>query len=111
MGQWNTYQDLPNSELLRGFGHVDWVPLPGGGFGNPGDVAEVRADVLVKAGAAPPDVEKRIDWWLEEGGDEYVRVFCDRTNADDFFLVCLCSSWRRTGGRSSPRIYVRLRSC
>ncbi|KJA29063.1 hypothetical protein HYPSUDRAFT_177169 [Hypholoma sublateritium FD-334 SS-4] len=67
---WNTYQDLPNSELLRGFGHVDWLPLPGGGHGNPGDVAEMRADVLVKAGAAPADVEARIDWWLEEGGDD-----------------------------------------
>lgn len=70
--QWNTYQDLPNSELLRGFGHVDWLPLPGGGHGNPGDVAEVRADLLVKAqaGGASADVEARIDWWLEEGGDE-----------------------------------------
>lgn len=87
------------------------MPLPGGGFGNPGDVAEVRADVLVKAGAAPPDVEKRIDWWLEEGGDEYVWVVCDRMNADNFFLVYLCWSWRRTGGRSFLRTFVRLRSC
>jgi hypothetical protein len=70
--QWNTYGDLPNSELLRGFGHVDYLPLPTGGHGNPGDVAELRADLLVQCLGASDDMEERIDWWLEEGGEECV---------------------------------------
>ena len=79
MIQWNTYGDLPNAELLRSYGHVDWLPLPApfeAEFGNPGDVAELRADLLVQAVAAQDatktmeQLEERIDWWLEEGGDE-----------------------------------------
>ncbi|KAF8967820.1 hypothetical protein BDZ97DRAFT_1801404, partial [Flammula alnicola] len=55
---WNTYGDLPNAELLRAYGHIDYLPLPNGGFGNPGDVAELRADLLVQC--------LRIDWWLRK---------------------------------------------
>ena len=85
--QWNTYGDLPNSELLRCFGHVDYLPmtLPNTSpkvFGNPGDVVEIRADVVVRCavgaslrsqnsiGDAVDGMVERIDWWLEEGGDE-----------------------------------------
>ncbi|RXW25028.1 hypothetical protein EST38_g843 [Candolleomyces aberdarensis] len=73
---WNTYGDLPNSELLRRYGHVDILPLPNGEDGNPGDVVEIRADAVVNAvREAHPDlttetITERIDWWLEEGGDD-----------------------------------------
>ena len=77
------------------------MPLPyaPGEYGNPGDVVEVRADVIVQCavnylngesgesgingeGSASgsgngrgekvtmEDMTERIDWWLEEGGDE-----------------------------------------
>ncbi|KAJ7071925.1 SET domain-containing protein [Mycena amicta] len=59
----NTYGDLPNAELLRRYGHVDLLALPeDSSHGNPGDVVEIRADIVVA----------RIDWWLEQGGDEYL---------------------------------------
>ncbi|KAJ2926745.1 hypothetical protein H1R20_g10342, partial [Candolleomyces eurysporus] len=73
---WNTYGDLPNSELLRRYGHVDILPLPNGEHGNPGDVVEIRADGVVNAiREAHPNlttetITERIDWWLEEGGDD-----------------------------------------
>ncbi|KAG9220435.1 hypothetical protein CCMSSC00406_0003891 [Pleurotus cornucopiae] len=93
----NTYSDLPNAELLRRYGHVDLLPLPAElGFaalssdsrGNPGDVVELRADIVVNvaarstlgkqpdsSSAANPDaimedLKGRIDWWLEMGGDD-----------------------------------------
>ena len=51
--------------------------LPGSVQGNPGDVVEVPANVFVSfaAGASPKGVsaealQERIDWWLEESGDE-----------------------------------------
>lgn len=74
--QWNTYGDPPNSELLRKYGHVDLLPLPGGGEGNPADIVEIRADLVVSviteqtAHLSADSTKKRIDWWLEEGGDE-----------------------------------------
>lgn len=54
------------------------MPLPGGGVGNPGDVVEIRADIAVDATMqhhstiSSEELRERIDWWLEEGGDEYV---------------------------------------
>lgn len=51
--------------------------LPGGVWGNPGDVVEVPANVFVSfvIGVSPKGVsaetlQERIDWWLEESGDE-----------------------------------------
>ncbi|KAF9452763.1 SET domain-containing protein [Macrolepiota fuliginosa MF-IS2] len=73
---WNTYGDLPNAELLRRYGHVDILPLPSGGSGNPGDVVEVKADLIVSAVSSRPEAAKgeaakeRIEWWLEEGGED-----------------------------------------
>ncbi|TFK44282.1 hypothetical protein BDQ12DRAFT_708264 [Crucibulum laeve] len=73
---WNTYGDLPNAELLRRYGHVDLLPLSSGGKGNPGDVTEVKADILVTLikerhpELSPEATQERIDWWLEEGGDD-----------------------------------------
>lgn len=64
--------------LLRQYGHVDYIPLPEGGLGNPGDVVELRADLLVQSTGVEgsiddnPDMKERIEFWLEEGGDECV---------------------------------------
>lgn len=69
---------MPNSALLRAYGHVDYLPLLNGEYGNPGDVVEVRADLVVSTVVEDhPDLtgenmDARIDWWLEVGGDEYV---------------------------------------
>lgn len=47
-------------------------------LGNPSDVAEVRADLVVhvvqttKVGSKAKDAQPRIEWWLDEGEDEYV---------------------------------------
>ncbi|KAK7473222.1 Ribosomal lysine N-methyltransferase 4 [Stygiomarasmius scandens] len=80
---WNTYGDLPNAELLRRYGHVDLMPLPGGGKGNPGDVAEIRADLIVSALSEHPGrfpeskVQEVIDWYLDEGGDDVLVIESD----------------------------------
>ncbi|KAH6914399.1 hypothetical protein BKA70DRAFT_1261294 [Coprinopsis sp. MPI-PUGE-AT-0042] len=70
---WNTYGDPPNSDLLRRYGHVDVVPLSNGKLGNPADIVEVGADLVVdviKVQNPTSDFAERIDWWLEEGGDD-----------------------------------------
>ncbi|KAJ7782346.1 SET domain-containing protein [Mycena maculata] len=75
---WNTYGDLPNSELLRRYGHVDMLPLPTGDLGNPGDVVEISADFAVAVLRPDETVTKaRIDWWLEQGGDDVVVLESD----------------------------------
>lgn len=78
--QWNTYGDPPNSDLLRRYGHVDQVPLANGGLGNPADIVEIRADHLMEIvphkfpQPTGPWSSERINWWLEEGGDECIPV-------------------------------------
>ena len=77
IGQWNTYGDPPNSDLLRRYGHVDVVPLrsPLAGEGNPADIVEIRADVVVTAVSNQNkgnDIQERVDWWLEIADDEFV---------------------------------------
>ncbi|KAF8199954.1 SET-domain protein, partial [Mycena galopus ATCC 62051] len=75
---WNTYGDLPNAELLRRYGHVDLLPLPNGELGNPGDVVEITADLAVGVLQTEEAVTKeRIDWWLEQGGDDVVVLESD----------------------------------
>ncbi|KAK7000730.1 ribosomal lysine N-methyltransferase 4 [Favolaschia claudopus] len=75
---WNTYGDLPNAELLRRYGHVDMLPLPDGDLGNPGDVVEIPADLAVSVLQTDSVVTKeRIDWWLEQGGDDVVVLETD----------------------------------
>lgn len=75
--KFNTYGDLPNSDLLRRYGHVDLVPCPHlkGSLGNPQDVVEIRADLVVNVVCGDLSTDetyrRRIDWWLDEGGDEY----------------------------------------
>ena len=64
--------------LLRQYGHVDYIPLLEGGLGNPGDVIELRADLLVQSTEIKgsieddPDMKERIEFWLDQGGDECV---------------------------------------
>lgn len=74
---WNTYGDPPNSDLLRRYGHVDQVPLTDGGIGNPADIVEIRADLVMEVivqnyhpECAGPRSAERVNWWLEEGGDD-----------------------------------------
>ncbi|KAG1736035.1 hypothetical protein EDB19DRAFT_1928708 [Suillus lakei] len=81
--KFNTYGDLPNSDLLRRYGHVDLVPCPHlkGALGNPQDVVEIRADLVVNVVCG--DVSngethrQRIDWWLDEGGDDVFIIDAD----------------------------------
>ncbi|KAG6369132.1 hypothetical protein JVT61DRAFT_1463 [Boletus reticuloceps] len=101
----NTYGDPPNSDLLRRYGHVDLVRIHSPSrdstpdrledvemkdcdtdvetilrLGNPSDVVEVRADLIVHVvqrsnfSSKMKDVHTRIEWWLGEGEDEY--YFC-----------------------------------
>lgn len=51
---------------------------PLSGVGNPGDVVEVRADLVVSVAASKVkyDLQERVDWWLEEADDEYVHRCC-----------------------------------
>lgn len=54
-------------------------------MGNPGDVVEIRADMVVNAvlqhhsTSSSAQLQERIDWWLDEGGDEYVPSADDST--------------------------------
>ena len=76
LSQWNTYGDPPNSDLLRRYGHVDLVPLPDGSLGNPADIVEIKASLAVQVITSTSkysnarNIDERIDWWLEQGGDE-----------------------------------------
>lgn len=79
---WNTYGDPPNSELLRRYGYVDFIPCDKPGynfpFENPEDDVEIRADLILDICAPSIQGEARvqkIDVWLTLGGDEYVRSF------------------------------------
>ena len=67
--QWNTYDDPPNSDLLRRYGHIDLLPLEDGSLGNPGDIVEMPADLVLDASGSQ-NTKERVDWWLDEGGDE-----------------------------------------
>ncbi|KAF8499657.1 SET domain-containing protein [Russula emetica] len=92
---WNTYGDPPNSDLLRRYGHVDQVPLANGGLGNPADIVEIRADHLMEIVQhnLPQQtglwISERVNWWLEEGGDECIPLstcYFDRS-----LLIFFCS--------------------
>ncbi|PFH49761.1 hypothetical protein AMATHDRAFT_146943 [Amanita thiersii Skay4041] len=110
---WNTYGDLPNAELLRRYGHVDLLPLPQGGLGNPGDVVEIRADIIVDAVVqvqqilALDDMKERITWWLDEGGDDILVIESDyQVPPLMISLVRLLTfsqaEWEQAKGRSKP---------
>lgn len=79
----NTYGDLPNSDLLRRYGHVDLVPCPHlkGALGNPQDIVEIRADLVVNIVCGDVSnsetYRQRIDWWLDQGGDDVFIIDAD----------------------------------
>jgi len=108
---WNTYGDPPNSDLLRRYGHVDQVPLANGELGNPADVVEIRADlVTLSVGQkypehAPHRSSERVDWWLEEGGDDvFVVDFSSELPEEmtSFVRLLMMSGpeWAKTKGKS-----------
>lgn len=53
------------------------IPDANGVMGNPGDVVEVPADLVTSVIVidAEQHLKERIDWWLDEGGDECVKLF------------------------------------
>ncbi|EJD02658.1 SET domain-containing protein [Fomitiporia mediterranea MF3/22] len=112
---YNAYGDLPNSALLREYGHVDLVPLPGVPWkeGNPADVVEIPADLALHAvlsSQARVDAEslkERIDWWLEEGGDDVFVLGTDLELPDvmiSFLKLLLLSKleWEKARSKSKP---------
>ncbi|KAG7446559.1 SET domain-containing protein [Guyanagaster necrorhizus] len=109
---WNTYGDLPNAELLRRYGHVDLVPLSTGEQGNPGDIVEVGADLVVDVVSKRYDhssvvADERIEWWLEEGGDDIVVIEADLEIPPALIsLIKLLSfssdEWRKVRGKGKP---------
>ncbi|GJE92752.1 SET domain-containing protein [Phanerochaete sordida] len=78
---WNTYGDPPNSDLLRRYGFVDVTTLaqPLSGAGNPADIVEIPANLVVEAAAkhTTADTQDRVDWWLEEAEDDVFVVGTD----------------------------------
>ncbi|KAG8890370.1 hypothetical protein FRB98_008945 [Tulasnella sp. 332] len=66
---WNTYGEPPNSDLLRRYGHVDFVLTPQESLGNPMDVVEIKADLVVDVINAPNSAE-RVEWFLENDGQD-----------------------------------------
>ncbi|PSR99044.1 hypothetical protein PHLCEN_2v4201 [Hermanssonia centrifuga] len=106
---WNTYGDPPNSDLLRRYGHVDVVPLcaPLTGEGNPEDVVEVRADLVVSAAsnASSEHLQERIDWWLENTDDDTFIIGTDCQLPEDLisFIRLLLQTdmeWEKTKKKS-----------
>ncbi|PPR01715.1 hypothetical protein CVT24_001591 [Panaeolus cyanescens] len=108
---WNTYGDLPNAELLRRFGHTDLVDLGSGKTGNPGDVVELRADLVLQSiievhpEFENANLEERIDWWLEAGGDDVFVLDYDELPQDFISftrLVMNDSEWQKARSKERP---------
>ncbi|TIB86900.1 RuBisCO-cytochrome methylase [Wallemia mellicola] len=71
----NTYNDPPNADLIRRYGHVDYSPLSQDPdfMGNKNDVVELPADILLEL--ALPDAkeshkERRVEFLLDECGED-----------------------------------------
>ncbi|KAI0645857.1 SET domain-containing protein [Trametes meyenii] len=106
---WNTYGDPPNSDLLRRYGHVDLVPLssPLSGVGNPGDVVEVRADLVVSSVSKKVKygLQERVDWWLEEADDDVFVLHTDCELPEELvsfvrLLLLPKDEWEKTAKKS-----------
>jgi len=107
---WNTYGEPPNSDLLRRYGHVDQVPLPEGGFGNPADVVEICADLAMECTVQKyPDLagwsSERVDWWLEEGGEDvfvvdYSNELPEEVTSFVRLLMMSAPEWEKTKRKS-----------
>ncbi|KAI0001251.1 hypothetical protein BJV74DRAFT_876781 [Russula compacta] len=116
---WNTYGNPPNSDLLRRYGHVDQVPLANGGLGNPADIVEIRADLValsVEQGrlelAGPSRSTERINWWLDEGGDDVFVVDSSNKLPEEMtsfvrLLMMSAPEWAKTKRKSKlPRAKI-----
>ncbi|KAI0272250.1 hypothetical protein BGY98DRAFT_1001427 [Russula aff. rugulosa BPL654] len=108
---WNTYGDPPNSDLLRRYGHVDQVPLANGGLGNPADIVEIRADHLMQTvqhkhpQQTGPWTSERVNWWLEEGGDDVFVVDFSNELPEEMIsfarlLMMSAPEWEKTKRKS-----------
>ncbi|KAG8976360.1 hypothetical protein FRB90_009215, partial [Tulasnella sp. 427] len=103
---WNSYDDPPNSDLVRRYGHVDLVPMDDGTLGNPSDVVEISADIVVQLVGAE-ELEQRVDFFLEEGGEDvFVMEAGDDALPEDLlvFLRLLLLSppeWRKAKEKGS----------
>ncbi|ORY22965.1 hypothetical protein BCR39DRAFT_487517, partial [Naematelia encephala] len=90
----NTYDVVPNSGLLRKYGHVDTLPLPAKilsllsdeeigqwPLGNPADEVSIAGDLVVeivtqRAGTGKSaEYQARVDRWLDEQDDTFVLSF------------------------------------
>jgi len=105
---WNTYGDPPNSDLLRRYGHVDLVPLADGSMGNPADVVEIRADLAVQVYSDAADLQERIDWWLEQGGDDVFIIEASEPEVPEGLISILkllrlsTEEWAKTKSKNKP---------
>ncbi|KAI5116691.1 hypothetical protein M0805_002853 [Coniferiporia weirii] len=117
---YNTYGDLPNSDLLRRYGHIDLIPLPNEGNGdtvaegNPADVIEITADLVVevvalhlKKSVDDDALKERIDWWLEEGGDDTFVLEANTALPDSLvsflkLLLCPEPDWEKARDKGKP---------
>jgi len=106
---WNTYGDPPNSYLLRRYGHVDLVPMPDGRIGNPADIVEIRADFVVasisKLHASSASILEKVDWWLEEGGEDVFTLEVAGDIAEEMLsfvrlLLMLPAEWEKVQQKS-----------
>ncbi|TDL26018.1 SET domain-containing protein [Rickenella mellea] len=109
---WNTYGNLPNADLLRRYGHIDILPFPGGEEGNPADVVEVLASLVVEivlreGHGTDSALKERIDWWLEEGGEDVFVIEMDHVIPDDFvsltkLLMSSTQEWEKARDKGRP---------
>ncbi|KAG9051389.1 hypothetical protein FS837_008486 [Tulasnella sp. UAMH 9824] len=103
---WNTYGNPPNADLIRRYGHVDLVPMEDGSLGNPSDVVEICADLAVKLVDAE-ELAQRVDFFLEEGGDDvFVIEAGDDALPEDLIvflrlLLLSPSEWRKAREKES----------
>jgi len=97
--------------LLRRYGHVDQVPLANGGLGNPADIVEIRADLVVAtveqrvSQQSSPWSSERVSWWLEEGGDDVFVVDFSNDLPEDMtsfvrLLMMSAPEWAKTKQKS-----------
>ena len=117
--QFNTYGNLPNSDLLRRYGHVDLIPLSSEGMeGNPADEVEVKADLVVqvvrgtalwvgmKSAVVEKEMVERIEWWIDEGNDEYacrsIAAYISITRANTVCSYSPCMNPCQSHVHSSP---------
>ncbi len=76
---------------------MDILEIPGSDalMGNPADVVEVPADLIPSViGTNPEVLKERIDWWLDEGGDEYVYFFFQFDASASLYFRILTFSMR-----------------